>query len=50
MVVFILISMKCTVKNLKVARGDSGIRERRAERTRDEILRAGLKVFADKGF
>ena len=42
--------MKRTVKNLKVAAGGLGIRERRAGRTRDEILRAGLKVFADKGF
>ena len=42
--------MKRTVKNLKLAVGGSGIRERRAERTRDDILRAGLKVFADKGF
>ena len=42
--------MKRTHKNLKVVAGGSGIRERRAERTRDEILRAGLKVFADKGF
>ena len=42
--------MKRTTKNLRVAKGRPGIRERRAERTRDEILRAGLKVFADKGF
>src|SRR5258707_3193123 len=42
--------MTRTVKNLHVIVGGSGIRERRAERTRDEILRAGLKVFADKGF
>jgi AcrR family transcriptional regulator len=42
--------MKRTRKNLKVAARGSGIRRRRAERTRDEILRAGLKVFADKGF
>jgi TetR/AcrR family transcriptional regulator, upper aerobic nicotinate degradation pathway regulator len=42
--------MKRTTKNLRMAAGRSGIRERRAERTRDEILRAGLKVFADKGF
>ena len=42
--------MKQTVKNPRTKVGRSGIRERRAERTRDEILRAGLKVFADKGF
>jgi AcrR family transcriptional regulator len=42
--------MKRTQKNVKVVPRGSGIRERRAERTRDEILRAGLKVFADKGF
>lgn len=42
--------MKRTVKNLDVIVDGSGIRERRAERMRDKILRAGLKVFADKGF
>jgi AcrR family transcriptional regulator len=42
--------MKRTGKNSRLTVGRSGIRERRAERTRDEILRAGLKVFADKGF
>jgi AcrR family transcriptional regulator len=37
-------------RDSKLSRGVKGIRARRAERTREQILRAGLKIFSEKGF
>ena len=37
-------------KPVRSAKGQPTIRARRAERTREQILRAGLKVFSEKGF
>src|SRR5229473_5501360 len=44
--------MKRTVQNDRADRTPkiSLVRTRRAERTREEILRAGLRVFSEKGF
>src|SRR5437868_1917750 len=53
---FILLSMKNTGKSERIGGRVispvrvSTVRARRAERTREQILRAGLKVFSEKGF
>jgi len=50
----ILVGMKDTgrreSKSARFAKAHPTVRARRAERTREQILRAGLKIFSEKGF